>query len=148
MAGRLSLWGAGELLQSFFGRSAEPPQSFYLALIKSTAPTPYVSGAELDEPSSDDGYQRVEITNEVTSWADSTGVLHVVANVDDLFYVTALNDWGRISFWALCNQQEGGYVYCMGDMEEELFVYAGDQAVISAGELSLELGPFFTDEDF
>jgi hypothetical protein len=147
MAGRLSLWGAGEILQSFFGRSTEPPPSYYLALIKDIAPTPYVSGVELDEPSAEDGYQRVEITNEVTSWADSTGVLHVVANVNDLLYVTAVNDWGRIAYWALCNEQEGGYVYFMGDMEEELAVFAGDQVVITAGELSIELGPFFVDQD-
>lgn len=148
MAGRLTLWGAGEILQTFFGRTAEPPASFYLALIKDTAPTPYVSGEELDEPSSDVGYARVEIVNDPTMWSDSSGQLQLVSNNEDLYFVTATADWGRISYWALCNQDQGGYVYLVGQMEEAQVVSAGDQVVMSANALSVELGPFFTDEDF
>ena len=51
MAGRLTIWGAGELLTTYFANApAEAPGFFWLALIREIAPTPYISGAELDEP--------------------------------------------------------------------------------------------------
>ena len=56
MAGRLTIWGAGELLTTFFGNldaAKDPPSAFYLALVRLIAPTPYMSGAELDEPDGD-----------------------------------------------------------------------------------------------
>lgn len=148
MAGRLTLWGAGQLLRSFFGRTAEPPPAFYLALIRSIAPTPYVSGSELDEPDLDTGYQRVAIPNEAVSWTSENGLLHVVSNEIDLPFVTASADWGRIGYWALCNADVAGYCYVVGSMEEEQIINTGDQAVMGADELVVELGPFFTDEDF
>lgn len=148
MAGRLTLWGAGELLRTFFGQTSAPPPSFFLALIKDIAPSPYVSGSELDEPDPTLGYARVEIPNDAPTWISDSGQLHIVANEIDLSFLTATADWGRISYWAICNALEEGYVYCVGTMEEEQIVYNTDQVVVGAGELVVELGPFFTDEDF
>lgn len=147
MSGRLTLWGAGELLQSFFTRDAEPPAYFYLALIRTISPTPYVSGDELDEPDIESGYARVEISNELSTWGDGSGQLNLVANQLEIPFITALTDWGHIGYWALCNTDTGGYVYFVGDLEEDHIIYAGDQAVIGAGALVVELGPFFTEED-
>jgi hypothetical protein len=147
VAGRLTLWGAGEILRSFFGKTAEPPPDFYLALIKDLAPNPYVSGSELDEPTVDQGYVRVQLPNDAVTW-NSGGMLHIVANEVEAAFITATSDWGRIGYWAVCNAEQGGYVYFVGEMEENLSVLAGDQAVVGAGELVIELGPFFTDEDF
>lgn len=146
MAGRLTLWGAGELLRSFISRTAEPPPSFFLALIKEIPPTPYVSGGELDEPSVDDGYQRVELPNDAATWSGDDE-LHLVSNQADVPFVTATSDWGPIGFWAICNALEGGYVYFVGDMEDSQIIYTGDQAVIPAQELVIQVGPFYTDEE-
>lgn len=148
MAGRLSLWGAGQILRTFFGRTAEPPPAFYLAFIKDVAPTPYMSGAELNEPDVEAGYSRVEIPNEAVNWDSEEGMLHVTSNLIDFNFVTASADWGRIGYWALCNASVDGYTYFIGEMEEELIVLAGDQPVLAADELVIELGPFFTEEDF
>lgn len=147
MAGQLTLWGAGELLRSFFGRTAEPPPSFYLALVRTIAPTPYISGLELDEPPAESGYARVELPNDVSTWS-SAGQLHVVSNDKDATFITATSDWGRIGYWALVNADEGGYVYFVGEMEETKTVLAGDQAMVPTDELVVELGPFFATEDF
>lgn len=148
MAGQLTLWGAGELLRTFFGRSALPPTEFYLALIRQIPPTPYVSGLELDEPPLEAGYSRALIVNDATSWDASGGLLHVVSNALDVAWPPALADWGRIGYWAICASQEGGYVYFVGKMEEEKSVLSGDTALVPADELVVELGPFYTQEDF
>lgn len=148
MAGRLSLWGAGQILRSWFGRTTEPPPNYYLALVREIAPTPYMSGSELDEPLVEDGYIRVAIPNEAVEWDSEEGLLHVTSNTNEFPFVTATADWGRIGYWALCNADVGGYTYFIGEMEEEQIILAGDQAVLGADELTLELGPFFTEEDF
>lgn len=148
MAGRITMWGAGQILHNFFGRVAEPPPFYYLCLIKSIPPTPYSTGSELDEPSSEDGYQRLEIENSAPMWISDSAVLNLVTNEIDLTFVTATADWGQIGYWALANAAAGGYLYAVGSMEIAQAVVAGDQAVVSAGELAVELGPFFTDEEF
>ena len=147
MAGRLTLWGAGELLRTFFSRTSEPPASFFLALIKESTPTPYMSGDELDEPEGE-SYARVEIPNDYENWSSDSEQLHIIGNTAEVAFVTAQEDWGRIGYWALCNAETGGFCYFVGDMETTQFVNTGDQAVVSAGDLVVELGPFFTDEEF
>lgn len=147
MAGRLTQWGAGELLRSFFSRTATPPPSFWLGLVMENAPSPYVIGAELDEPEGL-SYSRVEILNDIENWPSDNGLLHVVANGLAVSFVTAQEDWGRIGYWAVCNAQEDGYVYLVGEMEEEQSVLTGDQVIINSDELVVELGPFFTPDEF
>ena len=34
MSGRLTVWGASEMLTTFFTRTTEPPASFWLALVR------------------------------------------------------------------------------------------------------------------
>lgn len=147
MAGQLTLWGAGELLRTFFGRSALPPTELYLALVRQTPPTPYVSGLELDEPPTDAGYSRAQVLNEAISW-EGNGQLNVISNAIDIAWSPALADWGRIGYWAICASQEGGYVYFVGKMEEEKTVLAGDTALIPADALVIELGPFYAAEEY
>jgi len=148
MAGRPTLWGAGQILRAFISRSAEIPPNFYLALAREIPPNPYISGAELDEPTIDDGYQRVEIANSIEMWGDTdSGQLHLVANGDDISFITATTEWGRCRYWALCNADTDGYVYFYGRLIDPVFVEAGDQVVVGAGELVVEFGPFFLDEE-
>lgn len=146
MAGRLSLWGAGELLRTYISKTAGPPPSFWLALIKAESPTPYMVGAELDEPDFA-SYARVEIPNNSTNW-ESTDQLHILFNANPVIFVTAQERWGRIGYWALCNAETEGYVFSCGEMETGLTVAKDDQVVVAAGEIVTELGPFFTDEVF
>lgn len=145
MAGRITLWGAGELLRTFFGQIADPPPNFYLALIREMAPTPYVSGVELDEPESDD-YQRVAVPNDQLTWSND-GQIHIMSCETDIEFVQAQEDWGTVRYWALCNALVDGYVYFIGDFETPDVVFADETVIIDAGELTVSLGPFFLKEE-
>ena len=141
MAGQLTLWGAGEILNSFFGGGATPPNNFSLALIKDVPPTPYVSGNELDEPTAG-GYSRAVVPNDVVTWSNA-GALNVTALANNIGFVEATADWGTIRYWALCNALTGGNPYFVGQMESPERIVTGDIPVVSANDLSVELGPFF-----
>lgn len=148
MAGRLTIWGAGELLTTFFGNATspkDPPGSFYLALVRQIAPTPYMSGAELDEPDTSD-YNRVEIANDGLNWANASSP-QTVSNLLDVSFVLAASDWGECRFWALCNAPTGGFNYLVGDLETPILVAAGDTVAVSDGDLGVSLGPFFMADD-
>jgi len=144
MAGRITLWGAGELLMSFFAKATSAPDNFYLALIKDVPPTPYVSGAELDEPE-EASYQRIPIPADLTGW-NNNGQIHVIANGVEVSSVSATEDWGTLRFWALCSSPVDGYIYAVGDMEP-ISVGIGDTAVLYDGDLTITLGPFFSSEE-
>lgn len=148
MAGRLTLWGAGEILRTFFSKTSEAPSNFYLALVRNIAPTPYISGSELDEPTADLGYARAVIPNNAEFWLGDSGFLHIISNEQDVSFLPAIADWGQIGYWALCNNDVSGMVYMVGEIEEDLYIYSGDTATLGAGDLVVELGPFFGDEDF
>ena len=145
MAGRITLWGAGQLLTSFFSKKADIPAAFHLALIKAVAPTPFVSGAELDEP--DGGsYGRVLVPNDTDHWSN-VGQTQVIQLEDDVQFLPCTADWGTIRYWALCNAEVDGFVYFIGSLASPMKVDNTDIARIPAGDLSIQLGPFFTSED-
>jgi hypothetical protein len=143
MTGRLTLWGASEHLNTNYGRTTVPPSSYYLALIRAVAPTPYLSGSELDEPVGG-GYERMEIPNDSDHWGQA-GQLQVTANLLDITFLQATDDWGQINYWALCDAIDAGNNYYVGDMQTGLIVASGDVAVVGAGNISIALGPFFTE---
>jgi hypothetical protein len=145
MSGRITVWGASQLLTSYFTKLNEPPPSFYLALVRNIAPTPYMDGSELDEPDSVD-YARIEIPNDTLNWANDSAPQEVY-NLLPQQFITATTDWGQINYWALCNALVDGYNFVVGDLENPVLIHAGDQAVFSEGDLSLSLGPFFMVED-
>jgi hypothetical protein len=145
MSGRLTVWGAQQLLTTYFTMGTTPPPSFWLALVRTTPPDPYMSGSELDEPDSDD-YSRIEIPNDLANWANDSQPQEIY-NMLPAQYVTATADWGQIGFWALCNAQVDGYNFLVGDLENPLLVSTGDQVEISEGDLSVSLGPFYLAEE-
>src|SRR5690242_21105733 len=49
----LSLWGANEYSQILFGGRSLPPDSYFLALIRTNQPNAFSDGTELDEPPTD-----------------------------------------------------------------------------------------------
>ena len=145
MAGRLTLWGASQLLTTNWSRTSEPPNSYYLALIRTLAPTPYVSGSELDEPPGD-GYARMEIPNDIDNWGQA-GQPQVIANLQDVIFTQATDDWGPITYWALCDAPEAGNNFFVGSFETAKSVVGGEVAVVAAGDSAIVLGPFFSPED-
>ena len=145
MPGRLTVWGASQLLTGYFTRGTEPPPSFYLALVREIAPNPYINGSELDEPDNDD-YQRIEIPNTLEYWANDSQP-HEVYNVLPQQFITAITAWGKIGYWALCNAPVDGYNLIVGDLENPILVEAGDQVAFEEGDLSVSLGPFFLVEE-
>jgi hypothetical protein len=140
MSGRLTIWGAQQILGSFFGKSYVAPDNFYLALIKNVEPNAYVSGAELDEPR--EGYERIAIPNNGLWWGDN-GQLHVISTEQDVTFATATAQWGVIRYWALCNAPVDGMAYACGDLPGNSLVGIGDIASVAAGDLAITLGPFY-----
>lgn len=145
MAGSLTLWGAGQLLNTFFTGTAEVPTSLWLALVKDVPPTPYISGAELDEVDAED-YARLEIPNDSVHWSND-GQVQVMALDEDVSFATATSDWGVIKYWALCNASADGYNYFVGSFENPDTVLTGDVVLIPAANISVALGPFFVDQE-
>lgn len=136
-----TLWGAGQLATSWFSRSAEIPQNFYLALVLEAEPDAFMTAQELDEPLAEDGYARVEIPNDTANWASNLSA--VITNVGELRFPTATIDWGTANFWALCSAPEGGYMYLFGEFVEPLYVAAADQVVIDPGLVQLEFSDIY-----
>lgn len=143
MAGRITLWGAGEILNAFFCHAENVPQAFYLAVCLDAAPTPYVSGAELDEPEVV-GYSRLAIPATTGYWSNS-GQPQVISTTQDLSFPTATTAWGTVRYWALCNAPVDGYVYAVGDMLS-VNVTVGSQLQLFSGDLSFSMGPFYSEE--
>jgi hypothetical protein len=141
--GAITLWGAGELLGDFFGRSTEWPSSFYMALVCNNAPGPFTDGVELDEPQGGD-YARVEIPNSTDSWEIDE---ESISNSTDIVFPVASDYWGNIRYWALCNDTTEGQLYFYGDFTESVTSDVDDQVIISAGTLNIIVGPIFTGVD-
>lgn len=145
MAGRITVWGAGQLLTSYFSRTTTPPPIFYLALVRSIPPSPYMSGSELDEPDNSD-YARVAIENDLANWSNSSQPQEIF-NVRPTQFISATSDWGIIRYWALCNAQTDGFNLVVGNLENPIQIAAGDQPILAEGDLSVSLGPFFMAEE-
>ena len=148
MSGRLTVWGAGELLTNFFGngeQAREAPGSHWLALVRAIPPTAYMSGAEIDEPDATD-YTRVEIANDLLTWSNASSP-QTVYNQLAAQFPQAVTDWGVIRFWALTNALKEGFNYLVGELEQPLLVEAGDTVRLEAGDLGVSLGPFFTTDE-
>lgn len=145
MSGRLTLWGAGQILNSYFSRTTAPPENFYLALIAQIPPNGFVSGAEIDEPDQA-SYSRIAVPNDGVNWTDN-GQVHVISTEVDVTFTQAQEDWGILRYWALCQTDVDGMVYAVGNLEDPLDVNTGDTVVLGAGDLSITLGPFFSPEE-
>jgi hypothetical protein len=142
MSGLLTLNGAQVMLTSVFGGGGTPPESFYMALIRTVEPSPYITGEELDEPD-DVGYARVPILNTAETWVVDDATPNVVTMVVPATFQAATEDWGTVSYWALTDAATGGECYLVGKLERPLIVNDGDTVSIEAYELDVEIGPFF-----
>jgi hypothetical protein len=145
MPGRLTVYGARELLTTYFAQITEPPPNFYLALIREVAPTPYMSGSELDEPDAPD-YARAEVPNDLANWSNESQPQEI-SNALWTPFTTATSDWGKIGYWALCNAPVDGFNILVGELENPVLVEAGDDVAFEEGDLNVSLGPFFLAEE-
>lgn len=146
MSGRITIWGAGQMLTMFFSNVVEHPDNFYLALVRSVPPTQYVSASELDEPPADSGYSRAVIPNSGYCWHNASQP-YVVTNTETVTFTTPTNDWGPLRYWALCNSDVEGYIYIVGELEEPMTVLMGDTVILPEGSVTINLGPFFSGTD-
>jgi hypothetical protein len=145
MAGRLTVWGAQQLLTTYFTQGSVPPPIFYLALVRAIPPTPYMDGTELDEPDTPD-YARIPIPNDLANWSNDSQPQEI-SNILPQQFVTATNDWGRVGYWALCDELVDGNNFIVGDLENPVMIMTGDQATFEEGDISATLGPFFLQDD-
>lgn len=145
MSGRITLWGAGQLMSAYFGKGAPIPDTFYLAAMKTTPPSPYVSGSELDEPTGG-GYQRLAIPNNGIYWTN-TGQIQVALLNTDVTFAAATASWGELRYWALCNASVEGFAYFVGTLETPVTINVTDSLQVGAGDLGVSVGPFFAAED-
>lgn len=137
----IALWGANEISQMIFGRRVLPPDNWYLALIINRVPNAFSDGTELDEPPAGVGYGRLVVPNDATIW-DTDGY-YLTTNITALTWSAATADWGRITYWAICNAPEEGFVYFTGKLPQAETISSGDQVNIPAGALQIQLGPIF-----
>jgi len=136
----LTLWGADQLSRMFFGRTAEPPVEFYLALVRQTEPNAFSDASELDEPGEGVNYGRMLLKNDSTIW-DTDGY-YLTTNVVGLTYPIATGDWGRIQYWALCNSLTEGFIYFTGRFPQSEIVYTNDQAYLPPGSIQFSANVF------
>jgi hypothetical protein len=145
MAGRLTMWGAQQLLTTYFTQGTTPPANFYLALVRSIPPTPYMDGTELDEPDTPD-YARIPIPNDLANWSNDSQPQEI-SNIAPFQFITATSDWGRINYWALTDALVDGNNFIVGDLENPVMILTGDQVTLEEGDLSMVLGPFYLVDD-
>jgi len=119
------LWSAGE----------EPVGAYYVALICTIPPTFAADGENLDEPDSE-VYARAEIVNDSANWAIHDGT---VANVFEITFPPADEEWGRIGYWAICDEEEGGRVFFVGQLEEPVYILATGVVVLTPGAVGIEM---------
>jgi len=132
-------------LASYFSKTKEPPENYYLALIRQIAPTPFVSGAELDEPDGM-GYARLRIPNNSVYWSNESQP-QVMLMVENLSFQMATDNWGMIRYWALCNAEAEGFVYATGSLETVQDVPEGEVVQLLGSDLAISIGPFYAEEN-
>lgn len=137
----LTLFGAGQMLNTMFGNSSIVPTNFYLALISNQVPTPYLAGEELAEPTAA-SYTRAEMPNTPGAW-DNASDPATIFYADAVGFSPAVEDWGLVSYWALCDSVLTGSVYAFGELAVPITVLAGDTVTLPALTFSISIGPFF-----
>lgn len=112
-----------------------PVESYYVALIRTTPPGFSVSGWELDEPDAPE-YARAEIINDSSNWdiTDTT-----MSNVNEVSFPPAASDWGRINYWAICDDPDGGRAFFVGQLEVPLDVVTGAVVALTPGAVGINM---------
>lgn len=134
MASAITKYGAAFVLDTLFGQRQAAPISYYVALI-SQAPGEDTDGDSLSEPSAENGYARIEISNDALTWTGADG--NVISSESSVVFAPATGDWPVVSHFALCDALVGGNVYLYGAFNVPRRINAGDIARIPANQLTL-----------
>lgn len=136
MSGLLTVDGADYLLRLFSGDPAV--SDYHVALVGPAKPGITTAGAELDEPI-ETSYARGVITAQSGAWYVYNGSM-----TSDLVvtFPLASSNWGQIHHWAICDAEEGGRVFWIGDFIQPFFVSESDQLTLPPGAISLGLDLF------
>jgi hypothetical protein len=136
MSGGATADGLGYLLD-LFSNGEQALDLYYLALVVNEAPGFTIEGSELDEPTAPE-YTRTLIANDSGSWEVTETSL---SNSIEIVFPLALLDWGAINYWALCDQDQdnGGRVLFVGQLDDPLFVEAGQQVVFPPGSVGIDM---------
>lgn len=137
MSSGVADYGASLWLGALFGL-VDLPTEYWVALC-SDAPGPGGDGdttAAL-EPAAGLNYGRLEIGTGVDNWGVNGPYL---ANLVDLDWPVAFEDWGRITHYALLDSQTSGNLFGYGEMNNPQYVSQGFALSIPAGGLIVNLG--------
>lgn len=132
---------AGEnYLLSLVANAETPLPQMYVALMLNQAPSRFIGGGELDEPTVTE-YARAVVLNAGGSW---TARQQYISNVRDITFPTAVTNWGLVKHWALCDASSGGRVLWAGSLPTPIYVQAGAQPYLPAGTLTLSAAGYTT----
>lgn len=130
ISGKVSDTVANNTLDLLYGSGAQSgiaPATYYIAL-STTAPTN--TGTNVTEPPGN-GYTRVSLTNNSTSWPAASG--RVKANGTLIQFPTATGDWGTVGWVALYGAATAGTFYGWSQL-------TSTQSVVSGGALDVPIG--------
>jgi hypothetical protein len=117
-----------ELLDMVFGgESYTIPSFFYLGLSKTAIDD---DGTNITEPDSANGYQRVELTNDMTTWqiAEISEGNGRKVNDIEIEFPEATADWGVIVDFFIADSLTGGNILGYGSLDEQREIIQGDIA--------------------
>src|ERR1051325_881724 len=130
----LSVTSSDELLDKEFGAvDYTPPTSHWLALYSSAPAADGSGGTELPFTN---GYARLEVTNDKTSWTNASG--KSLSNAIELAFDPASGgDWPTAVAIVLKTLSTGGTVRAHGLLEEPVTVTDGHSASYDIGALEI-----------
>ena len=123
-----------KLLNHYYGNTPlEAPEFLYVGLSLS-APTE--EGENFTEPDNEDGYARVKIANDTTTWAAATvDNPSIKTNDVPIEFPEATGDWGAIKYWGIFEQETGGTCIDWAELSIHKVISNGDAARFKPGEL-------------
>src|SRR5690606_31852043 len=105
------------------------PATVYVALY-TTEPS---SGGGGTEPSSFDGYDRVQVDNDSDAWPNASS--GIKANGELITFPTASSAWGTVQWVALLD--EGDNILVWGSLASPVSPSAGNTPFFEAGDLTV-----------
>lgn len=111
-----------------------PPTTLYVAL--STAVwTPTATGGTLAATEPTNGYARVSVPNDATTWV--TGLNLSRTNDVVISFASPSGSWGTILSFYLVDAASGGNILYGGDLFESRAITVGDIVTFNPGQLSV-----------
>ncbi len=129
----LSTTASNEILDKEFGGDDYTPPASHWAALYSVAPAADGSGGT--ELPFSDGYARLEIPNDGTSW--TTAAAKLKTNAILLAFAQADADWTQAVALVLLTASTGGAVRAHGQLDEPVTVRSGKNAEFAIGALEI-----------